>query len=253
MTTAAIMDTDDTRIDGATANAALEPLSAIDRVRWAVDTFGDEVVLLSSMQKTAVVLMHFFHRLGLSNEVLFVDTGYHFFETLKMRDEYMRRYKLNLVTLYPTSTIEEQETLHGRKLFTTIEGQPECCRMRKEAPLLSHLETKRAPVLVNGLRRAEGGKRRNIRPLSEDRRTGGYQLSPLFDWTGDDIAAYIAEHNLLVHPLHAASYPSIGCYPCTTPVEPGEDARAGRWRHLRVLSDAAPQYCQINFSDGAGI
>ena len=129
---------------------------------------SDDVVLLSSMQKTAVVLMHLFHRLGLANEVLFVDTGYHFFETLKMRDEYMRRYRLNVVTLYPASTIEEQETLHGGKLFATIAGQPECCRMRKEAPLLAHLETKRAPVLVNGLRRAEGGKRGNLRPFAED-------------------------------------------------------------------------------------
>jgi phosphoadenosine phosphosulfate reductase len=246
--------TDDTRIDCAQANAALQPLSALDRIRWAVDTLSNDVVLLSSMQKTAVVLMHFFHRLGLSNEVLFVDTGYHFFETLKMRDEVMRRYRLNLVTLYPASTIEEQEKLHGGKLFTTIAGQPECCRMRKEAPLLAHLETKRAPVLVNGLRRSEGGKRGNIRPFGDDPRTGGYQLSPLFDWTSDDVAAYIAEHDLLVHPLHAAGYPSIGCYPCTTPVEPGEDARAGRWRHLRVLNPvAAPEYCRINFSDGGGI
>src|SRR6478609_5938740 len=140
--------TEDTRIDCATANAALEPLHALDRIRWTVDALGDDVVLLSSMQKTAVVLMHLFHRLDLSNEVLFVDTGYHFFETLKMRDEYMRRYRLNVVTLYPASTIEEQETLHGGKLFSTIEGQPECCRMRKERPLLAHLETKRAPVLV---------------------------------------------------------------------------------------------------------
>ena len=156
----------DTRIDCATANAALEPLSALERIRWAVDALGDDVVLLSSMQKTAVVLMHLFHRLGLSNEVLFVDTGYHFFETLKMRDVYMRRYRLNVVTLYPASTIEEQETLHGSKLFATVAGQPECCRMRKEAPLLAHLETKRAPVLVNGLRRAEGGKRGHIKPFS---------------------------------------------------------------------------------------
>jgi phosphoadenosine phosphosulfate reductase len=246
--------TDPVRIDHAAANTTLEPLSALDRIRWAVDTLPGEVVLLSSMQKTAVVLMHLFHRLGLSNEVLFVDTGYHFFETLKMRDEYMRRYRLNLVTLYPASTIEEQERLHGGKLFATIAGQPVCCQMRKEAPLLAHLATKRAPVLVNGLRRAEGGKRGNIQPLGLDPRTGGYQLSPIFDWTGGDVAAYIAEHDLLVHPLHAANYPSIGCYPCTTPVQPGEDARAGRWRHLRVLdADAAPEYCRINFSDGGGI
>ena len=72
-------------------------------------------------------------------------------------------------------------------------------------------------------------------PLAEDRRTGGYQLSPLFDWTDADVHAYIAEHALLVHPLHAAGFPSIGCAPCTTAVQPGEDARAGRWRHLRGL------------------
>ena len=246
--------THDTRIDCATANAALEPLSALDRIRWAVDTLSDNVVLLSSMQKTAVVLMHLFHRLGLSNEVLFVDTGYHFFETLKMRDEYMRRYRLNVVTLYPASTIEEQETLHGGKLFASIAGQPECCRMRKEAPLLAHLETKRAPALVNGLRRAEGGQagptssrsaKIAARAATSCRRstTGAVTTS----------RAYIAEHGLLVHPLHDAGYPSIGCYPCTTPVQPGEDARAGRWRHLRSLNEPAPEYCGINFSDGSGI
>jgi len=246
--------TNESRIDCATANAALEPLSALERIRWATGTLSDKVVLLSSMQKTAVVLMHLFHRLGLTNEVLFVDTGYHFFETLKMRDEYMRRYRLNVVTLYPASTIEEQETVHGGKLFTSIAGQPECCRMRKEAPLLAHLRTMRAPVLVNGLRRAEGGKRGHLQPFGEDPRTGGYQLSPLCDWSGDDVSAYISEHGLLVHPLHDAGYPSIGCYPCTTPVGPGEDARAGRWRHLRLLNpESAPAYCRINFSDGGGI
>ena len=246
--------TDKASFDLAQANATLAPLGALERLRWAVETFPDKVLLLSSMQRTAVVLMHMFHELGLSNEVLFVDTGYHFFETLRMRDEYMRRYHLNVVTLYPTSTIEEQEALFGSKLFSSVAGQPECCRMRKEAPLLAHLATKTTPVLVNGLRRAEGGKRANLQPLGADRRTGGHQLSPLYDWSGDDITAYIAKHDLLVHPLHDQGYPSIGCYPCTTPVQPGEDARAGRWRHLRVVgADSGPQYCNINFSDGGGI
>lgn len=248
------LKTEEPRLDCARANAALEPLSALERIQWAVDARGDSVVLLSSMQKTAVVLMHLFHRLRLSNEVLFVDTGYHFIETLKMRDEVIRRYRLNVVTLYPTSTPDQQETLAGAKLYASIEGQPECCRMRKEVPLLDHLATKRAPVLVNGLRRAEGGRRGNLEPFGEDLRTGGYQLSPIFDWTGDDVRAYIAEHGLPVHPLHDAGYPSIGCSPCTTPVQPGEDARAGRWRHLRALNAGpAPEYCRINFSDGGGI
>lgn len=246
--------TADDRIDIAAANEILGPLNAEQRVRWAIETFGPSVVLLSSMQKTAVVLMHMFHKLEADNEVLFVDTGYHFFETLRMRDEYMRRFGLNLVTLYPTSTIEEQETLFGSKLFSTIAGQPECCRMRKEAPLLAHLATKHRPVLVNGLRRAEGGRRAHLKPLTADLRTGGYQLSPLFDWGGDEIGAYIAANDLPIHPLHEKSYPSIGCYPCTTPVAPGEDPRAGRWRHLRGKdSEQNPAYCGVNFTDGAGI
>jgi phosphoadenosine phosphosulfate reductase len=206
------------------------------------------------MQRTSVVLMHIFHSLGLANEILFVDTGYHFFETLRLRDQLMRRWRLNLVTLYPELTIEEQEGRFGKKLFSCSDGQPECCRMRKEEPLLKYFAGKPSPVLVNGLRREEGGKRANLRALGRDLRTGGYQLSPLFDWKKSDIDAYTARHELPVHPLYAKDYASIGCYPCTTPIGPGEDVRAGRWRHLRVLEGPnAPQYCGINFSDGSGI
>lgn len=242
------------RINLEEANAALEGKDAKQRIQWAIETFAERVVLLSSMQKTAVVLMHHFHELGLPNEILFVDTGYHFFETLRMRDEYMRRFKLNVVTLYPGLTIEEQETKFGKKLFSCADGQPDCCRLRKEAPLLDYLARKQSPVVVNGLRRAEGGRRAGIKALGPDLRTGGYQLSPLLDWSEQDIEGYIARHNLPVHPLYLQNYMSIGCYPCTTPVRPGEDARAGRWRHLRpAQSDEGPKYCNINFSDGGGI
>jgi phosphoadenosine phosphosulfate reductase len=238
----------------AKAHQILESLPAEERIKWAVETYADDVVLLSSMQKTAVVLMHMFHTLGLRNEILFLDTGYHFAETLQMRDAYMRQYGMNIVTLYPELTIEEQETQYGKKLFSCADGQPECCRLRKEAPLLRYLATKKCPVTINGLRRAEGGKRADILALSPDPRSAGLSLSPIYDWTSDDIQAYISKHQLIVHPLYAKCYASIGCYPCTTPIRPGEDARAGRWRHLRPAeAEEAPLYCGVNFTDGSGI
>jgi phosphoadenosine phosphosulfate reductase len=253
------METNQLPIDGAShdleqAAETLAHLDARQRILWAVETFGDQVFLLSSMQNTAIVLMHMFHELALLNEVLFVDTGYHFFDTLRMRDLTMRQWRLNLVTLYPDLTLEKQEALYGKKLFTYVEGQPECCRLRKEQPLLNYLATKRSPMLVNGLRREEGGRRANLAAISPDPRTQGYQLSPLFDWRSEDIKAYTSQHGLPGHPLYAKDYASIGCYPCTTPIRLGEDPRAGRWRHLREPESVeTPQYCGINFSDGSGI
>src|SRR5664279_609687 len=109
--------TNDLRIDCAKAHQLLAPLSAEKRILWAVEAFSDSVVLLSSMQRTSVVLMHMFHTLGLRNEILFLDTGYHFAETLRMRDAYMRQYGLRVVTLYPELSTEAQEAQYGRKLF----------------------------------------------------------------------------------------------------------------------------------------
>ncbi len=248
------MTTTAPELDLTIVHANLAPLSAEQRLAWAAESFGADLTLLASMQKTSLVLMHMFHRLGLRNEVLFIDTGFHFTETLQLRDEVMRRFGLNLVTLYPELTPEAQEARYGKKLFNFVDGQPECCYLRKEAPLLRHLATKNRPVSVGGLRRTEGGARASIQILSPDPRTSGYAFSPLFDWTGEDIEAYIRQHDLPVHPLHAQGFPSIGCSPCTTAVQPGEPARAGRWRHLRQAGfSEGPKYCGVNFSDGGGI
>jgi phosphoadenosine phosphosulfate reductase len=228
-------------------------LSAEDRIRWAVDAFGPHAVLLSSMQKTASVLMHLFHRLGLENEVLFVDTGYHFRETLQLRDEFMRRYRLNLVTVYPDLTPERQEKTFERKLYLFVDGQKECCRLRKTVPYLDHMKRSGHRLTMAGLRRSEGGRRGRVDPLILDPRIQGYTLHPIFDWTDDRIEDYLRAHAVPEHPLHLRNYPSIGCECCTTPVAPGEDPRAGRWRHLREPGDDGPKYCNINFSDGSGI
>ena len=235
------------------ADPRLSAWSAEERIRWCVEQFGEDAVLLSSMQKTSAVLMHLFHALGLSNEILFVDTGFHFQETLRLRDEFMLRYRLNLVTLYPELTPVQQEVRQGRQLYLFADGQPECCRQRKELPFLKHMRERGRRVVLLGLLQAEGGRRGAVGPWMADPRIPGYSLHPLYDWDAERVDEYLQAHDVPIHPLHLQGYPSIGCQPCTTPVAPGEDPRAGRWRHLRTAGQSGPQYCGLNVADGSGI
>lgn len=234
------------------ANAKLARMPAQERIRWATREFGDSMSLLASMQKTSSVLCHMFALDKLANEVLFVDTGFHFHETLETRDELIRRYGINVVTLYPQLTPAQQEAEYELKLYNYVDGQPDCCRMRKEEPFLNHLRQRSHKLVVNGLRKGEGGNRGQLKPLEPDPRYNGFVLHPLLEWEEEDVDEYVTQHDVPVNPLHAASYPSIGCQVCTTPITPGEDERAGRWRHLREGEDG-PQYCGLNFSDGGGI
>lgn len=234
-------------------NHLLGALSAEDRILYSVERFGKTAILLSSMQKTASVLMHIFFKQNLQNEVLFVDTGFHFHETLALRDRFIREYGLNIVTLYPAETPEEQEEEFGAKLHKTSDGQPSCCDIRKGQPFVRYMKDQGHQLVIGGLRWAEGGARKRSDYLSEDPRFSGYKLNPILDWTDDQTDEYLHEHNIPVHPLHSCGYPSIGCQCCTTPVMPDEDRRAGRWRHLRKHGEDAPVYCRINYSEGSGI
>jgi phosphoadenosine phosphosulfate reductase len=124
-----------------------------------------------------------------------------------------------------------------------------CCKLRKEQPYLEAVKPYKAAL--SGLMRSEGGARKQIPIVAEDPRIDGYKIHPIANWTRDDVEEYLEKNNVLVHPLHEQGYPSIGCEPCTTPVQIGEDERAGRWRHIREQNpDAGTKiYCGINFSD----
>ena len=224
---------------------------ALARIRAIDEAFGADALLLSSMQKSACVLMHMIHVAQAKITVGFVDTGLHFPETLALRDDYARRFGLAIETYAPELSPAEQETHYGLPLYNYVDGQPLCCEMRKEEPFLVASRGKRATL--NGLMRVEGGARGTLSPIGFDPRINAPTFHPLFDWTFEDIDAYTAEHELPVHALYEKGYLSIGCGPCTTPVLPGEDRRAGRWRHLRTEGGAKPQYCNINYSDGGGI
>lgn len=232
------------------ADEVLRPLDTAGRLRAIDATYGADAMLLASFQKPACVLIHLIAELGLQTTVAFVDTGFHFPETLALRDEYITRYGVPIATYSPELTPKEQEERYGLVLYDYVDGQPLCCEMRKEEPFLRAAKGKRATM--NGLMAAEGGARGTLGPVGHDRRLGVPTFHPLFDWTFEAIDEYMATHGLPVHPLYAKDYLSIGCAPCTTPVLPGEDRRAGRWRHLRAEGKRV-LYCGINYSDGGGI
>jgi phosphoadenosine phosphosulfate reductase len=201
-------------LDLAEINNALDGAPAGEIVRWAVNTFGDGVVLATSM--TDAVLIDVATRISPGIEVVFVDTGYHFPETLTTLDEVRRRYDLNL------NVVTAGLAPDGR-----WRPDPDgCCAVRKVAPLDDLLVERQA--WLTGLRRSESNSRRATRVVELDPR-GLVKVNPLADWTDADVAAYIAANDVPVNPLVAAGYPSIGCWPCTRPVPADTDARAGRW------------------------
>lgn len=235
------------------SSADFERMSAEERLQTVDRHFGSDALLLTSLQKPSGVLMHMIQKLKLSTFVLFVDTQFHFKETLDLRDEFTRRYDLRIHTAYPEQTPEQQEETYGCKLYNFVDGQPTCCNLRKEEPFLRVARERKVRAQIGSRMRSEEGARKNVRPIEWDPRLSTPIYNVIYDWTEQQIEDYTSANGIPVHALYAKGYPSIGCAPCTTPVYAGEDKRAGRWRHLRQADGSQPQYCNINFGDGGGI
>jgi phosphoadenosine phosphosulfate reductase len=186
-------------------------------IQWAVDEFGTRVSLTASM--TDAVLIDMAVQVDRGIEVVFIDTGYHFPETLDTVEAVRRRYGLNLRMM----TVAHQDE-------ALWEADPEnCCSAVKVGQLDRALADKDA--WMSGLRRVEAPTRAAAPIVGRDIR-GLIKVNPLATWTDDDIAGYIADHDVPVNPLLHQGYLSIGCMPCTRPVAPGEDPRSGRWAGL---------------------
>lgn len=236
----------------------LEAMTPQQVLQWGVDTFGERFAVQSSMQKTAGVLMHMISQIAPSTAIIFVDTGVHFRDTLDLRDEFIRRFGVNIQSFHPEKTFEEQYHEYGRYLHESDDsihgagpGYNFCCRLRKELPYLAAVKG-RFDAVAGGLMRSEGGRRARTPIITWDERTQSYKIYPLINWTEEQVDAYTAEHDLPLHALYARGYASIGCFTCTTPIQPGEDKRAGRWRHIREQNadlQNQPLYCGINFED----
>jgi phosphoadenosine phosphosulfate reductase len=182
------------------------------------------------------------HRLQLDVPIVFVDTGVMFQETLETRDRIASEYGLRVRSLVPRQTMAEQTAEFG-VLYLSVEGQKQCCHMRKVEPLRAIAGE--FDALVGSLRRAEGGKRGACPIIAVDPEMNAIRINPLANFTDEQMEAYVAEHRVIVNPLHEQGFTTIGCNRCTTPVLPQEPPRAGRWRHLGPWS----VYCGINPTD----
>ena len=194
--------------------ASFEDATAADIVAWAVETFGDGLSLAASMADA--VLIDVATRVHPGIEVVFLDTQYHFPETLATAERVRTRYKLQLRVLTPDREPDD--------LWRT--DTDACCDARKVQPMARHLAQRSA--WMSGLRRAESDARRDA-PIVERDRRGLVKINPLATWSDADVDAYIAEHDVPLNPLLFDGYPSIGCWPCTQRVAEGEDPRSGRW------------------------
>src|SRR5882762_8201826 len=182
-----------------------------DVLAWAVDAFGSDLTVACSMQDG--VLVDLAARADPDVEVVFLDTGFHFGETLTTARRMKARYDLNLVTLRPGGGAETYD----------VDGTEACCAARKVAPLDRHLAGRAA--WVTGLRRAESSTRAGAGTVEWDAGRRMVKVNPIVAWSDDDVARYIAEHDIIVNPLRDKGFDSIGCAPCTLP----GSGRDGRW------------------------
>jgi phosphoadenosine phosphosulfate reductase len=201
----------------------LDGAPADDIVRWASDTFGDRICVTSSM--TDAVIIHLASRVRPGISVVFLDTGYHFAETVGTRDAVAAVYPVNVINVTPAQTVAEQDAAMGPRLYSR---NPDlCCYLRKVVPLEQAMEPYDA--WITGIRKEETDTRSDTRAVQWDPRREMVKVNPIVNWTAGQVDAYIAEHGVLVNPLVSEGYPSIGCSTCTSRVAPGADARSGRW------------------------
>ncbi|MFD8499815.1 phosphoadenylyl-sulfate reductase [Amycolatopsis sp. NPDC059657] len=206
------------------ASAELANATAEEALRWTAETFGDDFIVASNMQDA--VLVDLATKVKSDVDVLFLETGYHFAETIGTRDAVATVYPdIRIVNAQAEQSVAEQDAEYGAKLHERDPGL--CCNLRKVVPLRNTLA--KYSAWVTGVRRVDAPTRANTPIVTWDDRNGLVKINPIAAWTDDEFNDYIAEHGILQNPLVSIGYLSIGCAPCTAKVEPGQDPRSGRW------------------------
>lgn len=194
---------------------------------WGYETFGNEMVLGTGFGSSGVFLIHQLQRYGIDIPVFYLDTNLLFDSTYELKDRIEARYNIDITRIRPELSLKEQAERFGDELWKRNPNQ--CCFYRKVLPLRNYLSDKKA--WVTGIRRSQSDTRNQVRIVDWDEENDVIKINPVAHWSGKKIWDEIHRHNLPYNPMHDEGYPSIGCIPCTQPVNASKesDDRNGRW------------------------
>ena len=195
-------------------------------LRWAIEEFGNNVALATGFGTEGCVLVDMVARIDPAARIFYLDTDLLFPQTYELCHQLASRYGVAFERRGSHRSLEQQTLRYGEKLW---ERDPDlCCRLRKVEPLKEMLSGLTA--WITAIRRDQSPARANVKVMERDAKFGLIKINPLAAWTKRDVWRYVREHNVPYNPLYDQGYSSIGCQPCTTPVQLNEDQRAGRWR-----------------------
>ncbi len=210
-------------------NDRLEGLSLVEGLRLLADLFPGQVVFSSAFGQEDQVITDAIFKNDLGVEVFTLDTGRLFAETYELIDSTRNRYNKPIKTYFPnTSQVEQLVSDKGmHSFYESVDNRKECCFIRKVEPLKRALKGQK--IWVTGLRAQQSQNRQEMKLVEWDEGNQIIKFNPLLDWSYDEMIDYLKTHKVPFNKLHNQGFVSIGCAPCTKAIEPGEDARAGRW------------------------
>ncbi len=221
-------------------NRRFEHAGAEEILRWAMLDFGSGLSIGTGFGASGMVLVDLALRIDPDVDIFYIDTGYFFPETYALIQRAQDHYQRSFRRVTPALTVAEQDEQSGAALYAREPDR--CCHLRKVEPLTHALRDSTA--WVSALRRDQGATRSSTAVVKWNARHSIVKVAPLVRWDEDDVWRYVQTHHVPTNDLHERNYPSIGCWPCTRAVQPGEDLRAGRWAGL------AKTECGLHWNTG---
>jgi phosphoadenosine phosphosulfate reductase len=232
----------------AAASRQLADATPQEVLRWAVRQFHPRLLMATAFGAEGCCVLHMLAEIEPATTVINLETGYQFPETLELRERIKARYGIEVEYVYPEMTVPEYEAEHGGPLY--VHRPDQCCHDRKILPLRQALERLRPLAWISAIRKDQTADRAVAGVVQWDPKFQLVKVNPLLNWTKKDVWKFVTDHDVPYNPLHDRGYPSIGCWPCTRAVQPGEDDRAGRWAG-KVKKECGLHV--IEHQDGSGI